>query len=50
MYSKNNENYIKTQVIHLRRNEYDTQFGFFVEMTIKQRPFKVSQNDYYDQS
>ena len=41
------------QVVHLRRNEYNSQFDFFVEMNImaiNEKNFKISQNDYYDQS
>ena len=40
------------QVVHLRKNEYNNQFVFFVEMNkivIKETPLKISQNDYYDQ-
>ena len=39
------------QVVHLRRNEYNSQLVFFVEMNtmaIKERPFKISQSDYYN--
>ena len=41
--------YILTQVVRLRRS----QFVFFVEMNImaiKERPFKISKNNYYNQS
>ena len=41
------------QVVHQRRNEYNSQFVFFVEMNImiiKERPLNISQNDNYDQS
>ena len=41
------------QVVHLRRNEYNSQFDFFVEMNImaiNEKNFKISQNDYYNQS
>ena len=45
--------YKNIQVANLRRNEYNSQFVFFVEMNIlviKERPFKISQNGHYDQS
>ena len=40
------------QVVHLRRNEYNSQFVFLVEMiimVIKETLLRISQNDYYDQ-
>lgn len=43
---------ILNQVVHLCRNEYNSQFAFLVKisvMTITERSLKISQNDYCDQ-
>ena len=43
---------VKTQNVHLRRNDYNSQSVFFIEMNImviKEIPLKISHNDHYDQ-
>ena len=43
---------VSNQVVHLRRNEYNSQFVFFVEMNIMaitERSLIISKNDNYDQ-
>ena len=39
-------------VVHMRRNEYSSQFALFVEMSIWSKIYykEVSQNDYSNQS
>ena len=42
----------RVQDVHLRKNEYNGQVIFFIEMNImvnKKTPFKISQNDHYNQ-